>query len=292
MAEIFDKKSAFFASKKYPFGSEMVYDSTAFEAVYAFGKRINNDHIMHSAAKASYSNRGKQPVWYLYCTDIRAGGDTSWNTSYMTQLGAFPILDYSLHQGHIDEDWILTYYGSYLSGWLIYNSGGYWSAEKENIGATGWITEGSYINYTGQPHEKGFPYIKGLVALSGEAGIGFFGALRTVCSIIMDHSILGRIVLGCALNNENVKEIIVPKDGLSIRFYHVPDRWRMEVEGGYINTIEISGNSVKLIVTALSKEKTSVKVFNIPEKNEKVRCIYEKHFSSESDMVEVGFCIK
>lgn len=109
---------------------------------------------MRAAAKASYSNRGKQPIWFLYNTDLRAGGDTSWNSSYMTQLGAFPILDYTLDQGHIDEDWILSYYGASLSGWLIYNSGGYWSPDRENQGATGWITIASLINHTGQPPEN------------------------------------------------------------------------------------------------------------------------------------------
>ena len=66
---------------------EMVYDSTAFEAVYGYGKRIHSEHVMAAAAKASFANRGKQPVWYLYNTDVRGGGDTEWNTSYMTQLG-------------------------------------------------------------------------------------------------------------------------------------------------------------------------------------------------------------
>ena len=115
MNAIFDKKAHFFASENFPFGSEMVYDSTAFEAVYGYGKRIHSEHVMAAAAKASFANRGKQPVWYLYNTDVRGGGDTEWNTSYMTQLGEYLLIDYALDEGHVKEDWILSYYGAFLS---------------------------------------------------------------------------------------------------------------------------------------------------------------------------------
>lgn len=290
MAAIFDKKAHYFNSRQFPFGSEMVYDSTAFEAVYGYGKRIGSDHIMRSAARASFSNRGKQPVWFLYNTDLRAAGDTSWNSSYMTQLGAYPIMDYTLNQGHIDEDWILSYYGSYLSGWLIYNSGGYWDSEKENQGATGWITIASLINHTGQPPEFkdrtnsrkiGMPLSKGCVILSGEAGIGFFGALRTACSIVMDHSVLGRIGLGCSLDREEGKEIISPEDGLSVRFYHVPGRWKAETEGGYIKEIRIFEDEIQIESVSLCPEGVHLKIYSIPGEGETQEILFEQHIQAE-----------
>ena len=49
MNAIFDKKAHFFASENFPFGSEMVYDSTAFEAVYGYGKRIHSEHVSSSS---------------------------------------------------------------------------------------------------------------------------------------------------------------------------------------------------------------------------------------------------
>lgn len=292
MAAIFDKKAHYFNSKQFPFGSEMVYDSTAFEAVYAYGKRIGSEHIMRAAAKASYSNRGKQPIWFLYNTDLRAGGDTSWNSSYMTQLGAFPILDYTLDQGHIDEDWILSYYGASLSGWLIYNSGGYWSPDRENQGATGWITIASLINHTGQPPKNsarpengklGMPLSKGCVILSGEAGIGFFGALRTACSIVMEHSVLGIIGLGCSVDRKDGKERISPEDGLSVRFYHVPDRWKVETIGGCINEIVVIENEIQLDMTSLCREGVLLKLYSIPQEGEKQRILFEEHIPAEEN---------
>lgn len=264
---ILDTKAAFFASKKYPFGSEMVYDSTAFEAVYAYGKRSGSKAVMASAAEAAYANRGKQPVWFLYNTDLRAGGDTGWNSSYMTQLGAWPVLDYALNQGHVKEEWILSYYGSYLSGWLIYNSGGYWNGDTANEGATGWITIASRINRTEQIAGGGMQLSKGCVVLSGEAGIGFFGALRTACAIVMDHSVLGRIGLGCRIDNINSWEKVTLRDGLSQRFYYVPGRWMLEAEGGRILEVTVCPDGIRVRVAPSYGSGMKVRMKTIPEED-------------------------
>lgn len=281
--QIMDKKAQYFASREYPFGSEMPYDSTAFEAVYAYGKRAGDGHVMGSAARAAYANRGKQPVWFLYNTDLRGGGDTGWNSSYMTQLGAYPILDYCLEEGHIDEDWILSFYGSWLSGWLLYNSGGYWNGAPENRGATGWITIASKINHSDQEparvgdlgEKAGMPLSKGCVTLSGEAGIGYFGALRSACSIVMDHSVLGRIGLGCDIAPGEGEEAIIPRDGLSVRMYHVPERWKMEVEGGFLRKVWSARDSLKAEVVLQADKGMAIRLYSIPEEGEKQKILYQ-----------------
>ena len=297
MGAIFDKKAHYFNSRQYPFGSEMVYDSTAFEAVYGYGKRIKSDHIMGMAARASFANRGKQPVWFLYNTDVRGGGDSNWNSSYMTQLGAWPIMDYALNQGHIEEARILSGYGALLSGWLIYNSGGYWSEEAENSGATGWITVASLINHSGQPpmseEEKKtrklrMPFSNGCVVLSGEAGIVFFGALRTACSIVMDHSILGRIALGADYRVECEKELITPRDGLNVRFYHVPERWKAEVFGGKIDKIVSGKDEVSIRMTSLCRNGIQLVISTIPEEGREQQVLRKCNFmGGENTNVEL-----
>ncbi len=284
ISEIMDKKAQYFAGKEYPFGSEMPYDSTAFEAVYAYGKRMGDQHVMGSAARASFANRGKQPVWFLYNTDLRGGGDTSWNSSYMTQLGAWPILDFCLDEGHLDQDWILSFYGSYLSGWLLYNSGGYWNGEPENAGATGWITIASRINETdlepahiSESGEKAdMPLSRGCVTLSGEAGIGYFGALRSACSIIMDHTVLGRIGLGCDIVSEEGTEVLLPRDGLSMRMYHVPGRWKLEVTGGYLRQVRVTAQGLEIEVLLQARAGGCLRMFSIPEAGQRQSVLYEQ----------------
>ena len=280
---IMDKKAQYFASKEYPFGSEMPYDSTAFEAVYAYGKRMGDDRVMGSAARASFANCGKQPVWFLYNTDLRGGGDTGWNSSYMTQLGACPILDYCLEEGHIDEDWVLSFYGAWLSGWLLYNSGGYWDADPENRGATGWITIASRINYSDpepagisdKGEKAGMPLSKGCVTLSGEAGIGYFGALRSACSIVLDHSVLGRIGLGCDTRPEKGKETIVPRDGLSMRLYHIPERWKIEAAGGFLHQVRVTADALEIDVVPRVKKGMRLQVMSIPKEGERQEVLYQ-----------------
>lgn len=228
---IFTKKEAYFASRQFPYGSEMAYDSTAYEAVYGYGKSVEDDRVMEAAAKASFANRGKQPVWYLFNTDMRGGGDTGWNVSYMTQLGAFPIWDYAVNLGKQGTDWLLSAYGAYYAGWIIYNSGGYWSPAPENQGATGWIIQGGAGRMTGQPVPGGFPMMNGLVALSGEAELGFFGALRMASSLLFRHSVLGLTGLGCKI--EQVAggiTAVTPEDGLSMRFVNMAEGWRLELD--------------------------------------------------------------
>ena len=123
----------------------------------------------------------------------------------------------------------------------------------KNSGATGWITMGKWINETNAAVFKGddkkkmwMPYVKGCVSLSGEAGIGLFGALRSACSIVMDHSVLGRVGLGCMVSNEGEEEIIVPQDGLSMRVYHVPQHWKVEISAGEIQKIRVSDTTIEI----------------------------------------------
>lgn len=91
-------------------------------------------------------------MWYLYCTDLRQMGDSSWNVSYMTQLGAYPVYDWLFEQEREEElaasteetaYLAQTWYASYLAGWSLYNSEGFWSGDPENEGAAGWIIDGA-----------------------------------------------------------------------------------------------------------------------------------------------------
>lgn len=228
-----EMKAYYFASKEYPYGSEMPYDSTAFEAVYAYGKAAGDSRVMERSCAVACANRGRQPVWYLYCTDLRQMGDSSWNVSYMTQLGAYPIYDWLFSWKKEEERKAClgeiaylaqTWYASYLAGWSLYNSGGFWSQEPENQGASGWIIDGDVGYFSGQKNGKG-PYNKGLVAMSGESALGFYGALQIAASAVFNHPVLGRIGLGCRLEGEAGNEVIIPVDGLGIRMHHLADGW-------------------------------------------------------------------
>ncbi|MBW3093754.1 hypothetical protein KIH79_12710, partial [Bifidobacterium sp. 82T10] len=134
-----EKKAWYFAGKDYPYGSEMAYDSTAYEAVYGYGAAIGDERVMASSMRVALANRGRQPDWALGMTDLRGCGDSGWNVSYMTQLGAWTIYDWALERRHYDPDLLRSFAASYLAGFSIYNSGGYLSDDPANDGASAWI---------------------------------------------------------------------------------------------------------------------------------------------------------
>lgn len=221
------EKAAFFAGKKYPYGSEMAYDSTAYEAVYAYGKYLNDSRVMKGTADVVLANRGKNPVWYLYFTDLRQMGESQWNVSYMTQLGAWTLYDWTLEQRHYDEEMIRSWFASYLAGFSIYNSGGYWSDDSLNEGASTWIIHGQYGDYTG--FVNGEPVLKGAVGMSGESALGYFGALKSAASVVMKDKEGSEICYGCVKKTEEGQPVYYPEDGLNMRFFQITEGWAVKL---------------------------------------------------------------
>ena len=237
LKEKLDQKANYFSRADYPFGSEMAYDTTAFEAVYACGKRIRNNKVMKSAIKASFANRGRQPVWFWYNTDLRQQGEMSWNVSYMTQLAAWVLYDYTLNEGHPDARLIQSAYASYLAGWTMINSG-YWDDHPENSGASCWI----YQSEGGMT--AGFPWLnhplwKSAWPMSGESALGYFGALRMAAAIVVKHPVIGVYGYGCDVKVQDSVHIIHPRDGLRIRIYDTILGLGLELERDAFIKVEV-----------------------------------------------------
>lgn len=165
----------------------------------------------------------------------------------MTQLGIWPVWDWAVRSGKGGLDWVLDYYRAYLSGWQIYNSGGCWSDDEENRGATGWLAEGYAGSMDGQITERGFPYLRGIVALSGESELGYFGALRSACSILVEHPAVGILGLGCDWQMKDREMVIIPKDGIQMRFYDFLNQWSVEVNRDFIERITIQDGAILII---------------------------------------------
>lgn len=239
------KKADFFAGKRYPYGSEMAYDTTAYEAVYAYGKYLGDARVMKDTVRVVQANRGRNPVWYLYCTDLRQMGESQWNVSYMTQLGAWTFYDWTLEQGHYDQDILSSWYGSYFAGFSIYNSGGYWSDSPDNEGSSVWIIHGECGDYTGMVN--GEPLMKGAVAMSGESALGFFGALKIAASVVMENENGEETFWGCSCRSEEGKVCYYPTDGLKMRFFHAKDGWAVKFFTDEIDKIIKEKNEIRIL---------------------------------------------
>ncbi|WP_245347513.1 DUF5695 domain-containing protein [Cohnella lubricantis] len=261
--EIAAAKAGFFAKSNYPFGSEMAYDSTAYEAVYAYAKAAGDARTMEKAVLAAFSNRGHQPKWYYYNTDLRQHGETHWNVSYMTQLGGWVLYDYSLNEGKRDYELIKSAYASYLAGWTLINSG-YWNDDPRNIGGSCWVLhagwEDSSVDVPGR-----VPLIKQAWQMSGESGLGYFAGLKMAASVVIEHPVLGIYGLGCEVSVKGNVWIIRPRDGLRMRVHDTVNEWSIEIDRNVIRELEADLSSRTIRV---SIENTG---FDLSEDNINVR---------------------
>ncbi|KAL1904148.1 hypothetical protein Sste5344_010128 [Sporothrix stenoceras] len=192
-----DRKLQHYHKVPYPFASEMTIDTTGFESVYALAKLRGFGELVEKSQRASLASRGLQPLWYFYGSDNRMMGESYWNLGYETQLGAWQQQDYLMHFSNEDQpnfaDSMRSTYGAYLAGWANINSGQI-DSHPANIGAASW----QWQSEGGQPSWPWLPLVEGTSwwAWSGEADLGFWGALRMATVNVVRDPVVGLFAYG------------------------------------------------------------------------------------------------
>ena len=258
-AEWNKKVTYFIYDDPHPFGSEMWFDTTAFESTHAIAKYAteyplhvdsglwtdkNNGQIyshphvsqsdvaefMKKEISANVAARGwLETNYYQLGSDIRQSGSSEYLLSYMTQMGGWSILDDGLYfaQGSDRDDALRLGYASYLAGWALVNSGtaqnnfGAWYPGKENDGAAGWGFNPAKYGSTWIPGIKMLP--RGLWPYDGEIDSGFSGALRSSATIVVDDPVFGLFAYGGDVAREGGGIEITCRDGLRQRL-HIMNR--------------------------------------------------------------------
>ena len=244
---LLEAKVGYFSGKAYPFGSEMAFDTTAYEAVYGYGKAWQDLPLCRRAADASLSNRARTPVWHKYGVDVRGGGDSCWNVSYMTQLGIWPVVDMLLDGTLTDPEAALLAHGAVLGGFTIYNSGGCWDDAPINRHATCWVLNERMMQGN-RPDAHEYP------RMSGEAGLGYYGALYSACAYVLQHPRMGGVTLGCSMNEEDGQVTIQPDAGFRFRFCDLKHGFSVVCEQAEIRSIVIRGSTVTVLSEPLPGE--------------------------------------
>jgi len=224
------------------YGSEFAFDSTGFESTGAFAKyaltrglpRVTPDaalKFMNFQLLLNMSDRGwLETTYYQLGSDYR--GSLTYMLSYMSQLGAWSILDYALHFAADPTDFLRLGYASSLSSWALVNSGteesryGYWFPGRNNDGAAG----GGFM-----PEPMGRGWIgkvmkRGAWHYSAEEDVGYCGALRTHATIVARDPVFGEIAYGGLLTRDGRALKVVPRDGLRVRFHVLRDDQRLHLE--------------------------------------------------------------
>ena len=255
-----EKKAKYFAyDDPYPFGSEMFFDTTAFQSAHALARYgiandlkpdqglwrdknsgVVNSHprveradfrrLMERSIQANIAARGwLESSWYQLGSDYRQRGNSTYLLSYMTQMGGAPILDYALNYAQGDASALMRLgYASYLGSWALVNSGpaktghGYWFKGAENDGAAAWAFQPAKYGslFDGLAFHQG----RGAWRHDGEIDNGFSDALLEAATVVTDDPLFGRIALGGDLAETAAALAVTPRDG-------VRQRLRVRVNG-------------------------------------------------------------
>ena len=247
-----EKKVKYFIyDHDFPFGSEMFFDATAFESTHAIAKyaldnnlkpdknlwQDPNSNERYSHPKIDYNDirvfMDRQIQGNIACrgwlemnfnqfgSDIRAGGNSSYNLSYMSQLGGWAILDYGLNDSKNIYDHINLGFASILSSWALFNSGkeednfGYWFKGKENDGAAGWAYEPKLNNKPWGVKQMG----RGIWNVDGEIDMGLGSSIDSLCTIFVDDPNFGRVCYGGNLKVYDDRYEVCPLDGVRNKFF-------------------------------------------------------------------------
>ncbi|MFE2588875.1 DUF5695 domain-containing protein [Streptomyces anthocyanicus] len=246
------KRDKIFA-QEYPFASEMSIDTTGFEACYTLAKMYGNTALAAKVTRASLAARGNQPLWYFYGSDNRHMGESWWNLGYECQLGAWQQQDYlysyatTTSGGEFDEMMRSTY-GAYLAGWANINAGQI-SADAANIGAASW----QFQSEKGTCNYNWIPLLDGWWAWSGEADLGFWGALRAATVNVVEDRIVGLYAYGGEVTEQNGTYVITPKDGVRQRLaLYNKGKFGLQIDKARFTRAQVSADLRDIRVTLQS----------------------------------------
>ncbi len=250
-----DKKVKFFIyDDPTPFGSEFVFDRTAFESTHAIARYATNRPLepdenlwfdrntkkwyshpevsqadvadfMERQIAANISMRGWLETSYYF---LGAAQVDDHSLDYMSQMGGWSILDYALYTSDKPADYMRLGYASLLSSWALVNSGtpesnyGYWFPGSGNDGAVGW-------NFANQKHGGSWMHFdtpRGPWFIDGEIDHGLAGGLNAAATIAIDDPIFGPIAYGGILRDADV----IPRDGIRLRFHDMRGNKNLHLE--------------------------------------------------------------
>jgi hypothetical protein len=241
-----------------PFGSEFVFDRTAFESTHAVARyaienplkpdnklwwdknlkrwyshpEINQAGVydfLERQTKANIAMRGWLETSYYYLGSARVGSST---LDYMSQMAGWSILDYALFYSKEPAKYARLGYASILSSWALVNTGtpesnyGYWYPGVDNDGAVGW-------NFQTQKYGQTWAHGKtprGPWKYDGEIDHGLAGGIKAVTTVVIEDPIFGRIAYGGELQIKDTNTIIIPRDGVRRRFHYIDNQNRFHME--------------------------------------------------------------
>lgn len=215
-------------SQPYPFGSEMPWDSTGQEEVYAWTKYFGYDDKAEVTLDAILGYDPTVPHWGYngsarrYWDFIFAGKDRRLERQlhhYGSALNAIPLL--SEYRDHPSDFYLLRVgYGGTM--------GPLTDIDQEGFGAVAW---------------HAFPDMLKRDPLSGDYGPNFFGYAWNTATYVVDHPEFGWLAFGGNLTTEKNEIKVTPLDGYRARLYIAPKGLWLTLDAGAIESAQIDSKA-------------------------------------------------
>lgn len=215
-------------AEAYPFGSEMPWDSTGQEEVYAWMKYFGYEEKAAVTLNAILGYDPAIPHWGYngsarrYWDFIFAGKTRRLERQlhhYGSSLNAIPLL--SEYREHPDDFYLLRVgYGGTM-GLLA------------NIDQDGFLA----------PAFHGFPDMLKPDALSGDNGPSFFGHAFNTATYIVRHPEFGWVAFGGNLSTRGTEISVTPLDSARSRVYIAPSGLWLTLDAGQFQQVELNSKT-------------------------------------------------
>lgn len=222
-------------AEAYPFGSEMPWDSTGQEEVYAWTHYFGDDDKARTCIAAITAYMPTIPHWgYNGCArrywDFKYGGSKTDRLErmihhYGSSLNAIPVL--SDYREHPEDLYLLR------------------------IGYAGMMGSLSNIDQDGFPSMAfhAFPDTLRWDPISGDYGLNFFGHVLNAATYLVDDPNLGWQAFGGNLRQTGTTITVTPLDSLRRRLYIAPAGLWLSLDAGQFDSVTFDTQTHTVQVT-------------------------------------------
>lgn len=248
MERLMKERADHWRSLKYPFGSEMAWDSTGQPEVYAWMRYFGYDKQAEETSEVILGYDPTIPSWGYNGNarrywDFLYGGKVSRIERqihhYGSALNAVPLFDaYRRNPGDLHT--LRVAYGGMMGGITNIDQQGFGSAAFHS-----------------------WPDMMRWDALTGDYGMGFYGHAIAAGSYLVNDPTFGWLSFGGDLKRENGAVTITPKDGARRRLFIAPAGLWVTLEAGRIASARYTpaDGAITLTLDPASPEEKAARVF-------------------------------
>ncbi len=236
------KRAEHWKSQAYPFGSEMPWDSTGQEEVYAWTRYFGFEDKAEVTLNAILGYKPTIPHW-----GYNGSARRFWDFLYG---GKYPRLERQLHHygSGINAIPVLSEFREHPDDLYLLRVGyGGTMGAITNIDEQGFASAAFH----------GFPDMLKFDPYSGDYGPNFFGHALNTATYIVNSSQYGWLAFGGNLKVESSKVLITPLDSFRTRVYLAPVGLWLTLDSGCFDSVEFDPTTGKVSIALSAATKST-----------------------------------